>query len=67
LPLDHALLKAAAENLSHTQWPVRMMALYLLANAQQDGFEKVLQWTVRNDPDPSVRDMALALSAAPAG
>ncbi len=67
LPLDHALLKAVAENLSHTQWPVRMMAIYLLAKAQQDGFDKVLQWTARNDPNPSVRDMALALSAAPAG
>ncbi len=66
LPLDHALLKAVAENLSQTQWPVRMMALYLLAKAQQDGFDKVLQWTVRNDPNPSVRDMALVLSAIPA-
>lgn len=67
LPLDHALLKAVAENLSHTQWPVRMMALYLLARAQQDGFDKVLQWIARNDPNSSVRDMALALSSAPAG
>jgi len=67
LPLDQPLLSAVAENLTRTQWPVRMMAIYLLAKAQQDGFDKVLQWTVRNDPDPSVRDMALALSAAPAG
>jgi Tetratricopeptide repeat len=67
LPLDHALLSAVAENLNHAQWPVRMMALYLLAKSQQSAFDKVLEWTARNDPNQSVRDMALALSAAPAG
>jgi len=67
LPLDQPLLSAAAENLNRTQWPVRMMALYLLAKAQQDGFDKVLQWIMKNDPSQHVRDMALALSAAPAG
>jgi tetratricopeptide (TPR) repeat protein len=62
LPLDHPLVSAVAENLSHGKWPVRMMALYLLAKSQQAEFAKVLEWTVKNDPSQSVRDMALALS-----
>jgi len=62
LPLDHPLVSAVAENLSHSKWPVRMMALYLLAKSQQAEFAKVLEWTAKNDPSPSVRDMAVALS-----
>ncbi len=62
LPLDHPLISAVAENLDHTQWPVRMMAIYLLAKNQQAEFAKVLEWTVKNDPSQSVRDMAAALS-----
>ena len=64
LPLDHELLKVVAENLNHTKWPVRMMAMYLLAGKQQGVFDKVLDWTVQNDPSQSVRDMAGALRRA---
>ena len=64
LPLDHEIIKAVAENLNHSKWPVRMMAMYLLANKQQGAFDKVLDWAIQNDPSPSVRDMAAALRRA---
>ena len=64
LPLDHELMKIVAENLNHPQWPVRMMAMYLLAVKQQGVFDKVLDWTVEHDPSPFVRDMAASLRRA---
>jgi hypothetical protein len=64
LPLDHELMKAMAENLNHPQWPVRMMAMYLLAVKQQGVFDKVLDWTIEHDPSPSVRDIAASLRRA---
>ena len=64
LPLDHEIIKAVAENLNHSKWPVRMMAMYLLANKQPGAFDKVLEWTIQNDPSPSVRDMAATLRRA---
>jgi hypothetical protein len=67
LPLDHALVSAAAENLDSTKWPVRLMAVYLLGKSQQDGFDKVLQWIVKNDPNQEVRQMAASLQSAAAG
>ncbi len=67
LPLDHAMVSAAAENLNNAKWPVRLMAIYLLNQSQQDGFDKVLQWIVKNDPNQEVRQMAAALQKAAAG
>jgi hypothetical protein len=67
LPLDHKLIKAVAENLNHTKWPVRLMAMYLLAEKQQGVFDKVLDWTIQHDPSSSVRDMAVALRRAGSG
>jgi len=64
LPLDHELVTAVAENLNHAKWPVRMMAMYLLAEKQQGVFDKVLDWTIQHDPSPSVRAMAVALKKA---
>ncbi|MBN2314607.1 MAG: hypothetical protein JXM79_11810 [Sedimentisphaerales bacterium] len=61
LPLDHELIAAVAENLNHTKWPVRVMAMYLLAEKQQGVFDKVLDWTIQHDPSPSVCEMAAAL------
>ncbi|OHB78026.1 MAG: hypothetical protein A2Z25_05030 [Planctomycetes bacterium RBG_16_55_9] len=58
---DHELIEAVAVNLNHPKWPVRMMAMYLLAEKQQGVFDKVLDWTVQHDPSPSVQDMAAAL------
>jgi len=64
LPLDHELITAVAENLNHSKWPVRMMTMYLLAGKQQGVFDKVLDWTIQNDPSQSVRDMAASLRRA---
>lgn len=61
LPLDRELAAAIAGNLNHPQWPVRLMAVYLLANAQGPSFAKVLGWVARNDGNPLVRSMAMAL------
>ncbi len=61
LPLDHKLIKAVAENLYNTKWPVRMMAVYLLAKNPHSGFDKVLDWVAQNDMNKSVRDMAIVL------
>ncbi len=65
LPLDHELTQAVAENLTYSQWPVRLMALYLLADKQQGIFDKVLDWAIQHDSSPSVRRMAAALAAMP--
>ncbi|MHC4073164.1 MAG: hypothetical protein ACYTGS_14200, partial [Planctomycetota bacterium] len=62
LPLAHELISAAAENMNDAKWPVRMMAIYLLANRADGQFDKVLNWTAKNDRSKSVRDLAIALS-----
>lgn len=67
LPLDHELITAVAENLNHAKWPVRMMAMYLLAEKQQGVFGRVLDWTIQNDPNPSVREMATVMKRAGSG
>lgn len=64
LPLDHELMSAAAKNLMDAKWPVRMMAVYLLAKSPDGGFRRVLSWAAEYDTDRLVRDMAVALSAA---
>lgn len=67
LPLDYELITAVADNLNHTKWPVRMMAMYLLARKQQGVFDKVLDWTIQHDPNSSVREMAAALRRTGSG
>jgi hypothetical protein len=63
LPLDAELMNTVAENLSHPQWPVRLMAVYLLAKSSENRFDRVLNWVAENDSSRFVRDMAVALSA----
>ncbi len=63
LRLDRELATVVAANLHDREWPVRLMALYLLATSYGGGFDKVLDWTARNDPDDLVRSMAGALRA----
>jgi len=64
LTLDYELTNALAEKLNDTHWPVRLMAVALLAKSQGDSFAKVLDWTARYDPNTLVRNMAVALGAA---
>ena len=63
LPLDFELTSAAAENLNDTNWPTRLMALYLLSQRRDGDFSKVLDWTAGYDQNKFVRDMAIALGA----
>jgi hypothetical protein len=62
LQLDYELIDAVAKNLNNTNWPVRMMAVYLLAKAPDGNFDKVVDWTAKNDSNGLVRNMAIALS-----
>lgn len=64
LSLDYELTSAVAENLNDAKWPVRMMAMYLLATSPDSRFGKVLESIGGNDPSRSVRDMATALLPA---
>ncbi|MFA5422672.1 MAG: hypothetical protein WC374_02315 [Phycisphaerae bacterium] len=61
LPLDFELIEAVSQNLSDENWPVRMTALYLLAQNQTDDFGKVLDHVARYEQNKLVRDMAIAL------
>jgi hypothetical protein len=64
LRMDHELISAVAKNINNKSWPVRMMAIYLLAKNADSRFERVLDWTAEYDSSPLVRDMAIALSTA---
>ena len=61
LTLDYKLTSAVANNLNNSNWPVRMMAIYLLSKNPDSNFDKVLDWTAKNDSSKPVRDMAVAL------
>ena len=61
LPLDYELISAVAKNLGDTNWTVRLMAVYLLSKANDSNFDKVLDWTAKNDSNKQVRNMAIAL------
>ncbi|HLB74564.1 MAG TPA: hypothetical protein VJJ98_11135 [Sedimentisphaerales bacterium] len=63
LPLDYELVSAVADNLDDSNWPVRMMTMYLLAKTQKGKFDKVLESAATYDPDARVREMAVALGA----
>jgi hypothetical protein len=63
LPMDHALVNAVSENLNNPNWPVRMMACYLLAGAQTADFTRVLEWAAQYDSNAVVRDLAGALAS----
>ncbi|HSW00515.1 MAG TPA: hypothetical protein VLI39_10105 [Sedimentisphaerales bacterium] len=66
VPLDAELATAAAKNLNHDQWPVRLMAVYLLANNHGDNFRPVLDWIAKQDASELVRSLAASLQSAPA-
>ncbi|MHC4725889.1 MAG: hypothetical protein ACYS17_01555, partial [Planctomycetota bacterium] len=61
LPLDYELISAVSMNLDSANWTVRMMAVYLLGKVNDSNFDKVLNWTAKNDSNKLVRDMAIAL------
>jgi Tfp pilus assembly protein PilN len=61
MQLDYELTTAVSESLDDSRWPVRMMAIYLLAKSQGPAFAKVLEWTAKEDKNEYVRQMATAL------
>lgn len=63
VPLDTALMTEISGNLNHEKWPVRLAAMVLLAKAQPQTFQTVLDWTARQDPHWVNRRMALGLGA----
>ena len=67
LPIDQALATVIAKNLNHPQWPVRLMAVYLLAKSPGNDFSKVLDWVAQYDASDLVRGIAMSLqSTSPA-
>jgi hypothetical protein len=65
MPIDEQLAAAVARDLNHPKWPVRLMAIYLLANAGPGDFQQVLDWFARNDASEFVRLMAGTLRSDP--
>jgi len=61
MPMDQELANAVAKNLNQTQWPARLMAVYLLAKSGESDFGSVLDWAAQNDADELVRSMAVSL------
>ena len=61
MPLDSELAAAVGRNLNRSQWPVRMMAIYLLGATQGQEFDRVLDWMAQSDPSDLVRAMATAV------
>lgn len=61
LPLEHGIVNEVSNNLNHEKWPVRLMAMYLLAKSQPGSFRKVLDWTAEHDSYAINRTMAVAL------
>lgn len=65
MPLDTDMTAALAKDLNHPNWPVRMMALYVLGNSSGSDFTRVSDWYMQNDSSEYVRSMAAALRPRP--
>jgi tetratricopeptide (TPR) repeat protein len=63
--MDYNLTQTVGDRIYDDYWPIRMIALYILGNAQQSDFQAVLDWVAKNDLQPLVRDMAVALGGWP--
>ncbi len=59
--LDFDFTQAVSENISHEKWAVRLLAIYLLGKQETGDFKQVLDWVVKYDAKPLVRDMAFVL------
>jgi hypothetical protein len=64
MEIDQDLATAAAKNLNHPRWPVRLMATYLLARRSGSNFDAVLDWVARQDDHELVRSIAMSLQSA---
>lgn len=66
LQIDQELATTVAKNLNDPQWPVRLMAVYLLASSTGEKFHAVLDWIAQQDSNELVRSIAMSLQSAPA-
>jgi hypothetical protein len=69
VPIDHEVATTVAKNLNDIQWPVRLMAVHLLANSTGESFRAVLDWVAQHDSNELVRSIAMSFqsAAAPTG
>jgi hypothetical protein len=65
MPIDQELAAVVARNLNHPKWPVRLMAVYLLAKSPGSNFGRVLDWVAQYDGSELVRSIAMSLQAGP--
>lgn len=63
VPMEYGLVREISANLHHELWPVRFMAMYLLAQAQPGTFQKVIDWAAQYDTYPLNRRLAAAMGA----
>jgi tetratricopeptide (TPR) repeat protein len=61
IPLEFGMVREISDNLNHDKWPVRLMAMLVLAKSQPGSFDKVLEWAAQYDPYWLNRRMAMAL------
>lgn len=66
IPLEYGMVREISQNLNHEKWPVRLMAMLVLAKAQPGSFDKVLDWTAQYDPYLLNRRMAAGLKQSEA-
>ena len=62
LKLDYRLAEAVSAELENPNWPVRLIAVYVLAKSQDEKFLPVLNWLAKNDQHPMVKQLAAILS-----
>jgi hypothetical protein len=60
-PLDFEISRTVFENVNDKNWPVRMVALYMLSRTQSNSFLPVLEWKANNAPHMNVRRLAEVL------
>ncbi len=58
LPLDYEFINAIAKSMYNEKWPVRLIAVYLLAENQDKNFDKVLESIAKTDRNQLVKDIA---------
>jgi len=64
MTIDPELAAVVARDLNHPDWPVRLMAVHLLATGPEGDFDKVLDWVARQDSHELVRSLATVLRSA---
>lgn len=65
LEFDNDLTLILAQHMNSHHWPVRLLAMYLLAGAQGPRFDDVLEHQIKYDSNRLVRDMAQVLKQDP--